>query len=123
MTLRYTSPDGRTWRVVDICFGVPPASRGRAVKLPLGDPRATSRCFLPDDGVYDVSPSSDPAAGRGGHRLIRNHHLDEPGATRATDPETLAAQFRCVYFWDPRPLEDIMRPYSDPNYGRSRVSR
>ena len=47
---RFAAPDGKTYRVADIVFGIAPASPGRAVRLPFGDPRASARLFLPVGG-------------------------------------------------------------------------
>jgi hypothetical protein len=93
-THTFTAPDGRTYRVRDVCFGLPPSSPGRALRLPLGDARATSRVFVPTD--------TDSRK----EYLFRSYRL---GDDRAVDDATLAAQLHQCAWWDTRPIEETQR--------------
>jgi len=93
---RYTDADGRTWRVIDVVYGVPPARPGRTVRLSIGDPRATTRVFVAEDEVHASGP-----------RFFRIAHLDEQ-RDRDTDPETLAKQLARCSWRDPRPPAEVL---------------
>lgn len=69
---------GVRYRVHDVAFGPPLASLGRRKRLPLGDPRARYRLFVPAD--------PDP--------MLRVHDFAKDGTDRGLSVEVLSAQLR-----------------------------
>jgi hypothetical protein len=55
LELYLVNADAQRWRVHDVAFGRPPAAPHYTKVLPLGDPRATTRIFVHQDGTKRIA--------------------------------------------------------------------
>ena len=101
--LYHTDDAGARWRVYDCAYGKPPAAPFVTKRLELGDPRATGRYFVGEDGTKRV-------------------HAFVAGEGRGHDPETLARQLRSAGYLGRREPFDAssLDPGLRPSYGPDR---